>query len=1151
MKQITPTWQRNRSVYRAAALLVLILWTTTSCTLALPVSAESGDPSTHREANTDRSRFSVLWLGETTFSEPELLAMIKDTDPAARQFAILRLGELEPPTDAAMDVLIQALGDKDDSVRFQALAGLMRLGRPATRVLVSALTDFEKVTSFQYDSEAMNGFRLLPISRSDLAFAALIHVQAVDIDALLNTYRTLGKHGSAEKPASPEMSKANKLSLEEEVRALLHERRVDSPQERIRMILDRAPVELTASLYTALQGDDDDLKVTVANMVGRAGATAIDTGVPLLAKAVAEEGEATVRNAAASALAQIPEYGAEVLYSLLSHPNPHARGAALAAYPLNARGSAQVVARLLKDPDPEVRLIAIERIRYPERAARRDYSYRQDICLNVIDGQSAPSLLIELPDTVLADVLALSNDADPRMREVAVAALGALGCARSDLASTIADTLAARTSDWADEVVSEAISQLAYLAKLRVVPRSTEALDRVLVRLADPPAGERLGQLLIILEHMELPDTRRKEIVEILVTACLADSYECEKVKAILSKRPGWSETAVEALVARYLNLKLFDDRAWKVLEVFDSAGVVHSKILEKFLYHPEKWLRASAAVRLAKRGKASKRVWDVLEEGVRSFEGYAGWAGEVSDALANLGEQGIERIIAIIKDSSTQPKTREALIYYTLSSVADKSSHAADILLATARRSADPKIQESAVWGLRSVKKTHTRSVRSALKSAFSTGNSKVRYAVVYTWKETGLAPGDLVERAFADSNPSVRGAAFELLPLLPKDDSRRFAITEAALRDENEEVRDKGLRFAGELAKAGAALLAKYAARGEPLTYSFFEGVERLDTLDNALVVALEARIASESVEVRSQITQALGRPNATELVDREHLYAQLEAHDAVDRENAAQSLLSRNEDPWAHGGLVAMVLMDAEVRKRVKERLGDALDLLYPPGMALMSGRLTALPNFPWPPPAGYSRVIVPRELFTNSGKATLGEVYGKLVNALNEASHGFEYGLFRGPPDGFALVARMERIKPDGTPFPEPARWMKKGSPKLSLPELLADLFFENSGYFRVIVFAATGNLLPGVDTGARLPEPLEGAPIIPRELAEKPFDDQEVLALIYSFERQHNAEITPWKGGAASAKQHLERAGVWASLTAVPSTLPNSMDSIRQ
>ena len=91
-----------------------------------------------------------------------------------------------------------------------------------------------------------------------------------------------------------------------------------------------------------------------------------------------------------------------------------------------------------------------------------------------------------------------------------------------------------------------------------------------------------------------------------------------------------------------------------------------------------------------------------------------------------------------------------------------------------------------------------------------------------------------------------------------------------------------------------------------------------------------------------------------------------------------------------------------------------------------------------------------------------------------------------------PGGFVLVARMERIRRDGTPLPEPARWMKEGSPKLSLAELLGDLFFERPGYFRVIAFAVTDDLMPGEDPGARLPEPEEGAPTIPPELCRKTF-----------------------------------------------------------
>jgi hypothetical protein len=230
-----------------------------------------------------------------------------------------------------------------------------------------------------------------------------------------------------------------------------------------------------------------------------------------------------------------------------------------------------------------------------------------------------------------------------------------------------------------------------------------------------------------------------------------------------------------------------------------------------------------------------------------------------------------------------------------------------------------------------------------------------------------------------------------------------------------------------------------------------------------------------------------------------------------------------------------------MEAEVHTLIKKRLGTALDLLYPSDrirpVRPASPAMPLLPEFPWPPPASYSRVAVPHELFATPEKSTLHDVYKTLVGALEAASPGFEHGLFIGPPDGFALVARMERVKRDGTPFPEPVRWMKAGSPKLSLADLLADLFFENPGYFRIIVFAVTNNILPGEDARARVPEPVKGAPTIPPALAVKPFKDQELLALIYAFERGRDAKITPWKDGAPSAKQHLQRAGIWTSLTA--------------
>jgi hypothetical protein len=127
---------------------------------------------------------------------------------------------------------------------------------------------------------------------------------------------------------------------------------------------------------------------------------------------------------------------------------------------------------------------------------------------------------------------------------------------------------------------------------------------------------------------------------------------------------------------------------------------------------------------------------------------------------------------------------------------------------------------------------------------------------------------------------------------------------------------------------------------------------------------------------------------------------------------------------------------------------------------------------------------------------------------------------------------------KRIRLDGTPLPGPARWLKEGSPVFNLIDFLGDLFFEKPGYFRVIVFAVTDETQINQDPAARLPEPGEGAASIPKDLAQLPFQNQEVVALVYSFERKRKAKIAPWSDGAPSALQHLKKAGIFPTLGTV-------------
>jgi hypothetical protein len=1060
------------------------------------------------------SRFAALWTGETTYSELELLALAKEADPTVRQFATLRLAELDPYTDAALIALTQALGDPVDLVRLQALAGLARLGRQTTSKLAAALSDLAEISE-------------TGTSRSDLAFAALVHAaerDEVDVVALVKAYQS----------SLPEAMGAGS------------EPQAASPRERILKVLEQVPAKTSSGVEDLLRAGDPSLQLLAAKRMllarKEAGAALLLTNV------VREAGDASLRQKAAQIMAFVPG-GPRALQSLLKDQNPQVRGSAILAYPEHAKESSQLVTALLNDPELEVRRAALGKIGGPEQLEVLCYL-----------GEEPPALWKGFTESVISKILALTRDPDASTREMSVRALGALGCTRPESAPAASEALAAMLSDPVDQVASAAVFPLALLAKRHGLPNSSAALGRVLNRLTHSAGKQERSYLLSVLRYIALPEAHRKELIDILLAVCLLDTenWNCEQVQEILSARSGWSAAAAAALISRSPDAQTFE--AWKALEALDLKAHLDTKFLKQLLDHPEKGLQVGAAVTLAQRDHASPRVMQVLEEGVRSYTELKKLGeGEASRALADLGEQGIKRIIAIMEDPTTGKTVRMALIAQTLLRKATKSSRASAALLAAASDPTDPEIQQKAVEALFRLQ-LKSQQVRAALEKAFLNGTGEVRLATVGIWRAAGQwqgeMPEDLATRVFADPEPKVRAAGVALLALLSDDDPKRLSLMASALRDTDENVRNRALLLAGELGGPGAALLAEYVERGEPLTFYFASGLKRLESFEGSLGSALRARLPSESPGVRNQLIDLLSRSGIS--LDREFLYDQLESASEVDRGYAARALAELGEDPWARDGLLAAVLMDSEVRKIMEWRLRMADDRLEPhrrsaQASASLLPSPSRAPKFPWPPPPGYSRLLVPHELFAvqereaslpiRSGNvpagtarsSTLGDVHKKLVRALEKASGGFDHGLFQGPADGITLVARMERIDRDGTPLPEPARWIKEGSPKLKLSELLADLFFEKPGYFRIIVFAVTDDLVPGEAPAARLPEPEKGAAGIPRDFAERPFEGKEVLALVYSFERRHNAKITPWKDGAPSARQHLERAGVWPGL----------------
>ncbi|MDE3114686.1 MAG: hypothetical protein KGL26_03705 [Pseudomonadota bacterium] len=197
--------------------------------------------------------------------------------------------------------------------------------------------------------------------------------------------------------------------------------------------------------------------------------------------------------------------------------------------------------------------------------------------------------------------------------------------------------------------------------------------------------------------------------------------------------------------------------------------------------------------------------------------------------------------------------------------------------------------------------------------------------------------------------------------------------------------------------------------------------------------------------------------------------------------------------------------------------------------------------ALPEFPWPPPPPSDRMLLPHTGFARGLGAhpSLTDAAGHLTDALQQA--GYSQYSFYGAPGGFALVARLERIRPDGTPEPEGQRFAPpSATAPFSLGTYLKQLFIAPEGYYRLIVFVVTDNVVvtQGTAPTAATAEAWlrNGADRLPSAYATLPFTKaHEVDALIYEFHKQGKGQATPLLPSPLDARAHLEKAGLYARL----------------
>jgi len=196
--------------------------------------------------------------------------------------------------------------------------------------------------------------------------------------------------------------------------------------------------------------------------------------------------------------------------------------------------------------------------------------------------------------------------------------------------------------------------------------------------------------------------------------------------------------------------------------------------------------------------------------------------------------------------------------------------------------------------------------------------------------------------------------------------------------------------------------------------------------------------------------------------------------------------------------------------------------------------------AYPMF-WPPPQASVQTTVPLPALRSPQGVTLGEIARQIEAALDET--GYYERTYYAVPDGFAIVARIEQIHPDGTPLEPPDRWSAEVRPmrRFSLSTYFRALFTASPGHFRIVAFVVTSRPFTqqGEQIGRREARAwLDGGlNVLPADIAGRPATPRHTCtALVYSFEQPgRDFPVRFVDPSPIPARLHLERAGLWSSL----------------
>ena len=319
--------------------------------------------------------------------------------------------------------------------------------------------------------------------------------------------------------------------------------------------------------------------------------------------------------------------------------------------------------------------------------------------------------------------------------------------------------------------------------------------------------------------------------------------------------------------------------------------------------------------------------------------------------------------------------------------------------------------------------------------------------------------------------------------------------------------------------------------AARQNPFERRFrsaAQGLAPIDAPPNSMVMYSAAP---------GKLTQDGTGPNSlfmSEFIKEFRTASTVTAEELFNRVRLAVSRASKNEQiPWLSSSLVEELYFNTRVG--VTPQAPQAP--IPRPEAQNVPPPAPSVPEFPWPPPAASASYVFPRGLFAE--QSTVGRVAALILSALDRRGY-VEHSFFRAGMDGVALVTRLERITEDGSPALESQRWPGALDDRntTDLRRFLSGLFFVDPGRYRVIVFifqhmpfAQSHQEVTGDKARAWLQE---GLNVLPREMAERSFEEGDCTVLVYEF--ASNGSTVSRVESRMTGKQHLEKAGLLALLS---------------